>query len=144
MGVAEKWKGIQEVRLIWHYLAFDAEVRSSRTPEDLEKTRQEAIDLIRRIESDRTFAPAESPLCDWCAYQALCPKRKHLVVTGSLPPNEYLGEEGVSLVNRYVDLKEKKKIIDEEIEAELNRIEEALFSYSQKKRSRRSTEATIL
>jgi hypothetical protein len=53
---------------------------------------------------------------------------------GSLPPNEYLGEEGVSLVNRYADLKEKKKIIDEEIAAELNRIEEALFSYAQGKK----------
>ena len=35
MGVEEKWKNIQEVRLIWHYLSFDTEIRSSRTPEKL-------------------------------------------------------------------------------------------------------------
>jgi RecB family exonuclease len=29
IGVQEKWKEVQEVRLIWHYLAFDAEIRSA-------------------------------------------------------------------------------------------------------------------
>ena len=132
MGVAEKWKEIQEVRLIWHYLAFDAEIRSSRTPGDLDRVRREALDLIERIESDRNFLPKEGPLCDWCDYRPLCPKRKHLVLVESLPPNEYLREEGVTLVNRYVELREKKRIFDEEIDAELKRIEEALFSYGQK------------
>ena len=132
MGVAEKWKGIQEVRLIWHYLAFDAELRSSRTPEDLDRVRQEALDLIQRIESDRHFLPKEGPLCGWCDYQHLCPNRKHRVLAENLPPNEYLREEGVALVNRYVELKEKKRIFDEEIDAELAKVEEALFAYAQK------------
>ena len=132
MGVEGKWKDIKEIKLIWHYLAFDAEIQSLRTPEKLQQLRQETAELIRRIESDRDFSPRESPLCDWCDYQGLCPKRKHRIVAESLPPNEYLQEEGVDLVNRLVELKEKKGVLIEEIDSELARVEEALFAYAQR------------
>jgi putative RecB family exonuclease len=132
MGVGGKWQGVQEVRLIWHYLTFDTEIHSSRTPEQLHELRQATLELIRRIETDKQFLPKEGPLCDWCNYQGFCPKRKHLIVVGSLPPNEYLNEEGVTLVNRYVELKERKRIWDEEIDAELAKVEEALYAYAQR------------
>lgn len=133
MGVAEKWQGIDEVRLIWHYLTFDTEIRSSRTPEELHQLRQATLELIGRIEADRQFLPKEGPLCDWCDYQGFCPKRKHLIAVESLPPNEYLNEEGVALVNQYVELKEKKRIFNEEIDVKLAKVEEALFSYARQK-----------
>ena len=132
MGVAEKWQGIQEVRLIWHYLTFDTEIHSSRTPEQLYQLRQATLELIRRIETDRHFLPKEGPLCDWCDYQGFCPKRKHLITVGSLPPNEYLNEEGVVLVNQYVELKERKRLLNEESDAELAKIEEALYAYARR------------
>src|SRR4030067_2931243 len=128
MGVEGKWKDIKEIKLIWHYLAFDAEIQSLRTPDKLQQLRQETAELIRRIESDRDFSPRESPLCDWCDYQGLCPKRKHRIVAESLPPNEYLQEEGVDLVNRLVEVKEKKGGLIEEIDSELGRGEGALFA----------------
>ncbi len=132
MGVKEKWKDVQEIRLIWHYLSFDVEIRSSRTPEQLHELRQKTLDLIEKIESDRFLLPRESPLCDWCDYQGLCPKRKHLIAVVSLPPNEYLHQEGVTLVNRYVELKEKKRLWNEEIDAELAKVEEALCTYARR------------
>ncbi len=132
MGVGGKWQGIQEVRLIWHYLTFDTEIHSSRTPEQLHELRQATLELIRRIETDRQFFPKEGPLCNWCDYQRFCPKRKHLIAVGSLPPNEYLNEEGVVLVNQYVELKEKKRVWNEEIDAELTKVEEALYAYAQR------------
>jgi len=132
MGVAEKWQGIEEVRLIWHYLTFDAEIHSSRTPDQLHQLRQATLELIQSIEADRRFLPREGPLCDWCDYQGYCPKRKHLIAVGSLPPNEYLNEEGVVLVNQYVEMKERKRILSEEIDAELAKIEEALYAYAQR------------
>jgi putative RecB family exonuclease len=132
MGVAEKWQGIREVRLIWHYLTFDTEIHSSRTPGQLHQLRQATLELIRRIETDRRFLPKEGPLCDWCDYQGFCPKRKHLIAVGSLPPNEYLNEEGVVLVNQYVELKERKRLLNEEVDAELAKIEEALYAYAQR------------
>ncbi len=132
MGVAEKWQGIQEVRLIWHYLTFDTEIHSSRTPDQLHRHRKEALELIQKIEADRQFLPKEGPLCDWCDYQGFCPRRKHLITIGSLLPNEYLDEEGVVLVNRYVELKEKKMILNEEIDVELAKVEDALYAYAKK------------
>jgi putative RecB family exonuclease len=135
MGVEGKWKDIREIRLIWHYLAFDAEIRSSRTPEQLLETRQKALGLIHRIETDTEFLPKGGPLCAWCDYQALCPKRKHLMAVEPLPPNEYLNEEGVALVNRYVELKERKRVLDEEIDVELSKIEEALYAYGQREKA---------
>ncbi len=132
MGVDGKWKDIKEIKLIWHYLVFDMEIRSQRTPEELQQLRQETMELIKKIESDREFSPKESPLCDWCDYQGLCPKRRHLIVTENLPPNEYLQEEGVNLVNRYVEMKEKRGILIGEIDAELAKLEEALFAYAQR------------
>jgi putative RecB family exonuclease len=132
MGVSEKWQGVQEVKLIWHYLTFDTEIQSSRTPDELHQLRQATLELIRRIETDRTFLPKEGPLCNWCDYQGFCPKRKHLIATGSLPPNEYLNEEGVALVNQYVEMKEKKRLFNEEIDVELAQMEEALYAYARR------------
>ncbi len=132
MGVGGKWQDIREVRLIWHYLTFDTEIHSSRTPEQLHQLREATLELIRRIETDRQFLPKEGPLCDWCDYQGFCPKRKHLIAVGTLPPNEYLNEEGVVLVNRYVELKEKKRLLDEEVDTELAKVEEALYAYAQR------------
>ncbi len=130
MGVGGKWQGVQEVRLVWHYLTFDAEIHSSRTPGELHQLRETTLELIRRIETDRQFLPKEGPLCAWCNYQGFCPKRKHLIAVGNLLPNEYLHEEGVVLVNRYVELKERKRILNEEIDTELAKVEEALYTYA--------------
>jgi len=132
MGVAEKWQGIQEVRLIWHYLTFDTEIHSSRTSDQLHQLRQATLELIQKIEADRQFLPKEGPLCNWCDFQGFCPKRKHLIAVESLPPNEYLNEEGVALVNQYVELREKKRVFNEEIDVELAKIEEALFAYARR------------
>ena len=132
MGVSEKWQGVQEVKLIWHYLTFDTEIHSSRTPDELHQLRRTTMELIRRIETDRQFLPKEGPLCNWCDYQGFCPKRKHLIAVGSLPPNEYLNEEGVVLINQYVEMKEKKRFFNEEIDVELAKMEEALYAYARR------------
>ena len=134
MGVGGKWQGIREVRLIWHYLTFDTEIHSSRTPDQLQQLRQATLELIEGIETDRQFLPKEGPLCDWCDYQGFCPKRKHLIIVGNLLTNEYLHEEGVVLVNQYVELKERKRLLNEEIDAELAKIEEALYTYAQREK----------
>jgi putative RecB family exonuclease len=132
MGVSEKWQGIQEVKLVWHYLTFDTEIHSSRTPDELHQLRRATLELIRRIETDRQFFPKEGPLCNWCDYQGFCPRRKHLIAAGSLPPNEYLNEEGVVLINQYVEMKEKKRLFNEEVDVELAKMEEALYAYAQR------------
>ncbi len=128
IGVKQYWPDVEKIELIWHYLFFDVEMRSKRTPEDLARVKAEVIDLINRIESDTEFKPFESPLCDWCPYPEFCPAKKHEVLTSKLPVNEYLNEPGVVLVNRYAEIKRKF----EECEQELEKVKAALIEYARK------------
>jgi len=79
MGVQERFPGAREVRLIWHYLAFDRELAGSRSPGEIEQHRRQAIGVIEAIEVARDYPPRESPLCRWCEYRDICPAQMHLV-----------------------------------------------------------------
>jgi len=73
IGIHRLFPEAKEVRLVWHLVAFDVELRSTRTPEALEKLKAELGELIERIEAEREFPPRESALCGWCPYWDLCP-----------------------------------------------------------------------
>lgn len=65
------------VELVWHFVRAGVVLTSTRTSEQLNRIRDAAIHLIRRIETlaDREdrFEPRPSPLCRWCEYRKLCP-----------------------------------------------------------------------
>ena len=128
IGVQKRWPNIKNIRLIWHYLAFDTELVSYRTPEAISILVQDAKRLIDEIESTQDFPPKESRLCEWCEYPDLCPRRKHFFKVEALPVNEYLNEPGVVLVNKYVELKEKAS----EIEEEMGKVREAILDYARR------------
>ena len=128
IGVQKIWLDIENIRLIWHYIAFDEELVSYRTPEAISKLIQNTKGLIDEIEAAQDFPPRESALCDWCEYGDLCPMRRHLYAVEALPVNEYLNEPGVALVNKYVALKDEAKKIDEETE----KVREAILEYARK------------
>ena len=77
IGIRRRFPDAKEVRLIWHYLVFDAEASSTRTPEQIEELRKETIALIDKIEADNAFKHTENTFCDWCDYWAYCPAKKH-------------------------------------------------------------------
>src|SRR4030042_6948467 len=52
----------------------------------------------------------------------------------SLSTNEYLQEEGVTIVNRYVEMKERKRVLNEGMDLELSKLEEALVAYAQREK----------
>ncbi|HEX9896822.1 MAG TPA: PD-(D/E)XK nuclease family protein [Dehalococcoidales bacterium] len=128
IGVRKRWPDVQNIRLVWHYLAFDYELISRRTDESLAELVNNTTQLIDRIQADIEFAPKESVLCDWCEYPDLCPQRKHLFVVENLPPNQYLTEPGVVLVNKYAELKQKASEIDQDME----QVREALIEYARR------------
>ncbi len=128
IGVRKKWPDINNIKLIWHYVAFDRELISSRSDETISKLVLETTRLINEIDSATDFPPKESGLCDWCEYPDLCPMRKHFYTVEALPMNEYLSEPGVVLVNKYAELKEKAS----EIEEELGKVKEAIFDYARR------------
>jgi len=126
IGIAQKWPHMKNVDLIWHYLAFDEDIQSNRSQQSISTLIDDTTALIDKIEAEEEFAPCESTLCNWCEYQDLCPLRKHFVKVDELPPSQYLSETGVSLVNKYVDLKEKESDIKQQVEE----IKQAIISYA--------------
>lgn len=128
MDIAKRWNDTEKIELVWHYLVFDKELRLSRTKTELEEIKKTTIALIKEIEATTEFLPKESNLCQWCEYPDICPIRKHLYKIETLPPQEYLTEDGVQLVNAFAEGQERKKQIETEIEV----IKEALIAYAQK------------
>jgi RecB family exonuclease len=101
----------------------------------LEDLKKDIVALIRTIENDTVFEPKESGLCDWCEYPEYCPAKKHGLAVRNLPPNEYLAEEGVSLVNKFASIKVRMKDLKEQealFEAQLDLIKEAAVQYARK------------
>jgi putative RecB family exonuclease len=124
MGVQRKFPDARDVRLVWHYLAFNQELRSARSPEALENLKVRTVELIRRIETTQEFPPTESALCRWCDYQDICPLWKHRVKVSPLPENEFLKDSGVQLVDRLAELESRKNAA----EKDLAKVREALFA----------------
>jgi len=133
IGVQNMWNDVGSVELVWHYVAFDKEIRSKRTEEELDELKRDTINLIQKIETTREFLPNESTLCGWCYYQDICPLFKHQYMVGSLPENKYLKDNGVKLVNEFAKLDDKKKsykVKIKEIDEELEEIKEAVIKYA--------------
>ena len=126
LGVQRKWPHTKNIRLIWHYLAFDTELISYRSPNTISNLVAATKRLIDEIESAQDFSPKESWLCEWCEYPDLCPLRKHFFKVETLAVNEYLNEPGVMLVNKYVALKNEAKKIDTDI----SKVKEAMLDYA--------------
>jgi len=126
MAVQKRFPDAHDIRLVWHYLAFDQKLTSARTPEEVEQHRRQTIGLIDSIEETKAFPPRESALCRWCEYRDICPVQKHLVKVEALEPNQYLNDDGVRLVDRLAEFLTRKRSVEKEIA----KVEEAILAYS--------------
>ena len=102
LAIRRMYADVREVTLVWHYLALDCEVRSTRTPEQLADLRTQVLESVKHIEAQRSFIARTSNLCDWCEYRPLCPAWKHLYETESLSEGARAEESGVVLVDEYL------------------------------------------
>lgn len=128
LWVKLNFRDCKKIRLVWHFLAFDKEMESFRTIEQLEKLRKEVVEEIKNIEKTKEFPPNESALCNWCAFQSICPLFKHEIDLEEKPANEFLNDSGVKLVNQYVKIKTELKEANEK----LGKLKEALISFCKK------------
>jgi putative RecB family exonuclease len=135
IGVQTLWPEAREVRLVWHLVASDMEMRSARTPEAIDRLRAEIAGLIDKIEATTEFEPHESALCNWCPYWDLCPVKKHLIKVEALPVDRWKDEPGVVIVDAYAEKWRKKCELDVEtkaVEAELDELRDAAISFAEK------------
>lgn len=135
IGFQDQFRFAKRVKLIWHYLLFDQELTSQRSEAQLSDLKKQVLSLIRVIERDDRYLPKESPLCDWCGFTEFCPAKGHELKVAALPPNKYLQDKGVVLVNKYAALQNKIGELDQEVR-ELKReqelVEEAAKKYAVK------------
>jgi len=121
IGVQEMWPDATDVDLIWHYVRFDKEIRSRRTPEQLEAVKQRCIALIDDIESrgrtEEAFPTKPSNLCNWCDYRGVCPETRHHVAVEALPTEQFKADSGVKLVDLLAKLKADKAALNDQITA---------------------------
>lgn len=136
IGLQNMWSGTDQVELIWHYLLFDEEIRSTREKSDLEKLKIETIHLIQKVEKsieENDFPLRESRLCDWCDYFDICPAKKHIAAVAELPPHEFKEDEGVKLVDSYSKLLVERSRLNLELkrlEEQLEALQEEVFRYA--------------
>jgi putative RecB family exonuclease len=138
LGLLQRWPDAKNVKLIWHYLASDKEIVSSRQLSDLEALEKEVVEVIHQIERESQLGRWDvrmSALCGWCEYKPLCPAFRHPIEMAALPTNEYLQNSGVQLVQTYVAFEEQKAdhlAEIKKIEAEQKKVEDALIDFAQK------------
>jgi len=72
IGVKEMFNQVNEIHLIWHFLAFNKKMASTRTQSQLDQLKQETIELIKKIEATKQFPKNQGALCNWCEFQNHC------------------------------------------------------------------------
>jgi len=72
LGIKNNFENVEDVHLIWHFLAFNKKILSKRTEQELEDLKKEIIQLIDKIESTTDFQPNPSKLCKWCGFRSNC------------------------------------------------------------------------
>ncbi|MFT4282976.1 MAG: RecB family exonuclease [Candidatus Woesearchaeota archaeon] len=121
LGVKKLYPDAKKIILIWHFLGFNKEIRSTRTDEELEKLREETIDLIEKVKKTNSFEPKVSKLCDYCNFKEICPAWKHLY---EAKKENYSEDFGVKLVDRYTKLKDMETRLNIKLEETKQKIEE--------------------
>lgn len=113
--VRENYPDCKDVKLRWHYLAFDKILETTKDKKELDKLRKEIIAIIDRIEKEKEFKPIVNSYCDWCEFKPLCPKWMHMYKIEGKDPSSFLEDKGVKLVNKFADLKYKVAEINREL-----------------------------
>jgi putative RecB family exonuclease len=72
--VKRNFEDCKDVKLVWYFLAFNTELVSSRTDEQLNKLKKEIEILIKEVESCEDFQTNKSMLCNWCEFKNQCPE----------------------------------------------------------------------
>ena len=77
MAVHQHYPEVETIDLIWHFVKFDAEVKSTRNKNQLQELALETynkIDMIEAAVADNNLPTSKSMLCNWCEYKKQCPE----------------------------------------------------------------------
>jgi len=130
IALKDKYPDAKDFELVWHYLAFDTEIRIRKKPEDYERIKvyiRNKIDFIEAMnESD--FTPKESALCGWCQFASKCPVKKHVLATKQLSLEAFSKDYGANAAKEYLGLMDRRT----ELNNKISDVEERIFEYAKK------------
>lgn len=137
LAVKQRYPDVEKIDLVWHYVRFDEEVRSSRNQKQLDKMISDTVSLINRVESAtdlKEFPTKTSILCNWCEFKAQCPEYSHqFAATQSIPildTTTMTAAQASETVDKLVEIKDRKKNMNAEMSAMIETLENKLVHYS--------------
>jgi RecB family exonuclease len=146
IGLEGMWKDVEAVDLIWHYVRFDTDLASHRTPEQLQSVREACITVMDDIESrgreEEHFQTNPSALCPWCDFRAICPATRHEYATAALTLEKAKEDDGVQLVDRWAETVEERKALEAEVR-QLKELEDELQSRVEEFAMKEGLEAVV-
>lgn len=128
LAVKSAYNDAAKIRLIWHYLAFNKAINSSRTEKEFEEAKSSVIKKIEIIEgaiTENNFLPKASQLCSWCEFQKICPQHNMQFTMENKKHDELHEKTEKELVDEYVELKNKQM----EIAEKADKIKDELVKY---------------
>lgn len=128
LWVKDKFKDAEKVILKWHMLAFNKEITSERTEDELKKLQDEITAKIKQIETatkNNNFPRKQGNLCSYCLYKTQCPSFTHEIALEKKSIKEFKQDEGVKLVDEFADVKTKLS----ELEKQQDKLRTELIIY---------------
>ncbi len=127
--VRDKFKDAKSVKLVWHMLAFNKEIISDRTEEQLKKLQEGVVEIIKKIKSAKEFPRKQSALCDYCFYRDQCPSFKHKVESDKIEDVKRFKEnDGVKLVDEFSEIRTRLA----ELKSKEEKFKEKLMAYAKR------------
>ncbi|MFA5360790.1 MAG: PD-(D/E)XK nuclease family protein [Candidatus Paceibacterota bacterium] len=122
LGLKNRWPRIKTENLFLslYFVKFNEKIKTQRTEQDLEKSKEKIIKLIHQIEKS-SFDPRPSALCGWCGYRNICPVWKHLYEKET--ENNINEIDIKKKIDEYFEIKEKKEKLEEELKSLENLID---------------------
>jgi len=109
LWVKQKFPDAKNVKLVWYFLAFDKEMVSERSDDQLIGLKKSTEELISEIENCQQFPTNVNPLCNWCKFKALCPAWKHEIELEQKTPEQFKDDDGLKMVDELTKLDEQEK-----------------------------------
>ncbi len=119
LGLMKRWPRLSpdSIKLSFYFLKHGEKISTSRSQDQLEKTKNEIVKTIdeikERVANNYDFPPYPSPLCDWCGYRQMCPMWKHLYESKYAKLDDSQIKE---IIKEYFDLKGQNEKNDERLD----------------------------
>lgn len=121
LGLMKRWPHLSpaNIKLSFYFLKHGEKISTSRSEEQLEKTKKAIIKTINEIEKRKAdnydFPPFPSALCDWCGYKQMCPMWKHLYDKFEAPSAKS-EIEMKEIIKEYFELKKHNETNNERLD----------------------------